>query len=246
LLPTKHAVVLLSGGLDSSTLLAQLRFEDFECSTLAVNYGQRHERELASADAVALHYGVPFHVVDLAEALSPIFASARSSQVGQRDSVPHGHYAAESMKTTIVPNRNFMLLGIAGALAESIGARVVAYAAHAGDHFIYPDCRPEFIGAARQALQLGTDWDGSWNFDVPRELGSRGVTLYTPFSRITKTDIVRRGAMLKVPFELTWSCYDPQGGTPEHCGLCGTCVERREAFREAGVVDPTSYAVAVR
>jgi len=219
----RSAVVLLSGGLDSSTLLYNLIFEDLETFPLAVDYGQRHGRELASAEAVAAYANRPLKIVNIGIALAPIFSAAASSQVGKYEPVPHGHYAAENMRTTIVPNRNMLLLSIAGAYAASLGAGFIAYAAHAGDHAIYPDCRPEFVEAFAKALFLAND---------------PPIQLYAPFARITKTDIVHRGAQFGVPFRLTYSCYE---GQAQHCGLCGTCVERREAFREAGVEDPTGY-----
>jgi 7-cyano-7-deazaguanine synthase len=219
---TRKAVVLLSGGLDSTVLMYSLLFEDFEVVALSVRYGQKHERELVAARVSASTAKVPLVHVDAAASLFPVFEHATSSQVGtQGIAVPHGHYADESMKLTVVPNRNMLLLSIAGALAASIGARTVAYAAHAGDHPIYPDCRPEFMAAASDALRLGSQID-----------------LYAPFANISKTDIVRRGSKLRIPFDLTYSCYE---GRPTHCGLCGTCFERREAFREAGVPDPTPY-----
>jgi 7-cyano-7-deazaguanine synthase len=212
-------------------LIYQLKYEGHEVSALGVDYGQRHLRELESAKAVAAAAGVPYTLVDMAVAMIPVFKGAQSSQVGAELDVPHGHYAAENMKTTIVPNRNMLLISLAGALAESIGATLVCFAAHAGDHAIYPDCRPEFNGSAAKTLYLATDGR---------------VTVYNPFIVITKTDIAKRAKLLRVPVELTWSCYDPKVGswdtTPLHCGLCGTCVERKEAFADAGIDDPTVYA----
>jgi len=138
--------------------------------------------------------------------------------------VPAGHYTNETMKLTVVPNRNMIMLSVAIGWAVSGKADAVAYAAHAGDHTIYPDCRPAFIEAIRQAAAL-CDW--------------HRVELLTPFVGKTKRDIVRLGAELDVPFGQTWSCYV---GGEVHCGRCGTCVERREAFKSAGVDDPTVYA----
>jgi 7-cyano-7-deazaguanine synthase len=225
----KRAIVLLSGGMDSSVLLSHMKFEDYEVTALSVDYGQRHERELASAQAIAEAASVPLVRLELAVALAPIFMHSKSSQVNSDIAVPHGHYAAESMKTTIVPNRNMLLLSLAGALAESVRGQeeacVIAYAAHAGDHAIYPDCRPSFYGACNRTIEEATDY---W------------VKLYAPFGNITKTDIAKRGAQLGVPFELTYSCYE---GRDLHCGLCGTCVERKEAFKDAGIADPTRYEV---
>ena len=218
----KKPVVLLSGGLDSATLLHSCAAEDPNVHALSILYGQRHVREIDAARAIAKRLDVRFTVCDLEHALRPIFAGATSSQVGIHVPVPFGHYADESMKLTIVPNRNAVLLSVAAALAVSLGLNTVAYAAHAGDHPIYPDCRPAFIDALSIALELGC-----------------GVSIYAPFASITKTDIVKQGAKLGVPFDLTYSCYV---GGPFHCGRCGTCTERREAFRDAGVEDPTQYA----
>jgi len=219
---SERAVVLFSGGLDSTTLLYSLRAEGFEVLPLVVNYGQKHVQEMRSASRIAEALSVPLTRALLNAALQPIFAGAESSQVGSRVEVPKGHYESESMKLTIVPNRNMLLIAVAGAFAVSRKANVVAYAAHAGDHAIYPDCRQEFVESCARTLHIATD-----------------VELLAPFAGISKTEIVRRGAKLQVPFEFTYSCYE---GGLAHCGLCGTCFERREAFRDAGVPDPTEYA----
>jgi 7-cyano-7-deazaguanine synthase len=142
---------------------------------------------------------------------------------------PHGHYAAETMKATVVPSRNAIMLSAAFGVAVAHGAQRVATAVHAGDHTIYPDCRPEFLTALEQALNLGV-----W---APAPL-----TLHAPYLHLSKTDIARRGAVLGVPYGVTWTCYDPQPDG-RHCGLCGACQERKEAFRDAGVLDTTEYVV---
>lgn len=211
-------VVLLSGGLDSTVLLAGLHAAGHDCRTLSVLYGQRHRVEVDRARAVSARYGVLHEVVELPPSLM-----AGSAITGGGD-VPHGHYEHESMRRTVVPNRNMLLLSAAGAVAVRDGCGAVAYAAHAGDHHIYPDCRPEFAEAMGRALALCAD---------------RPVALLRPFVTWTKADIVREGSRLGVPFPLTWSCYE---GGEKHCGLCGTCFERREAFQLAGVLDPTEYA----
>jgi 7-cyano-7-deazaguanine synthase len=216
-----RTIVVLSGGMDSAVLLAHLLDQGHEVKTLSVNYGQRHRRELLFAEKLATHYGVQWSCADLS-ALRPLLAG--SSQTDPDLKVPHGHYAAETMKLTIVPNRNMLLLAVAGAFAISAKADAIAYAAHAGDHAIYPDCRPEFVDALAGALVLA-DW--------------HHVAIDRPFITWTKADIARRGGALSVPFNLTYSCYE---GDVAHCGLCGTCVERREAFTLAGVTDPTLYA----
>jgi 7-cyano-7-deazaguanine synthase len=218
---SRDVVVLLSGGLDSAVLLYHLRAEDYRPVALGVNYGQRHARELQAARRVAAAAGVEFVEAD-ATGLLPILAG--SSQTTPALAVPHGHYAEATMKATVVPNRNMLLLAMAGALAVSRQAGAVAYAAHAGDHAVYPDCRPRFAQAMAEALAL-CDY-------AP-------LPLLTPFVRRPKDWVVARGAALAVPMGATWSCYE---GGAVHCGRCGTCVERAEAFALAGVEDPTDYA----
>ena len=215
-------VLIYSGGLDSTVLLYELSSQGHELHALGIDYGQRHRRELESAKAICSDLGIEYRIGDL-RAIRPLLAgSALTDEVA----VPEGHYADESMKLTIVPNRNMIMLSVAIGWAVSMKADAVAYAAHAGDHPIYPDCRPAFTEAMRQAAGL-CDW--------------HRVELLTPFIDKTKGDIVRIGAALGVPFDRTWSCY--RGGEV-HCGKCGTCVERREAFAQASVSDPTIYADA--
>lgn len=217
-------ILIYSGGLDSTVLLFHLRDEGHGVKALGIDYGQRHRRELDHAQGIASDIGVPFRVADLSP-LGPFLAG--SSQTSDLE-VPEGHYADESMKLTVVPNRNMLMLSVAIAWAVSTKADAVAYAAHAGDHAIYPDCRPEFAKAMDEAARL-CDWSP--------------VELFRPFIGMTKADIVRRGAELAVPFEKTWSCYK---GLDAHCGKCGTCVERREAFKVSGVKDATQYASGAR
>lgn len=202
-----RTVLLLSGGLDSTVLLFHLRADGQEVLPLALRYGQRHVKEVCAALAIA-----PETVVLDLPGVQTI-----------KPEVPDGHYNDEAMKTIVYPNRNMIFLAYAVGVAVDQKAEAVAYAAHAGDHTIYPDCRPEFVMSMRDAIKRG-------NWDAP--------DLYTPFINDTKADIVRRGADLGVPFELTWSCY--KGGAV-HCGTCGTCVERKEAFSLAKVTDPTEY-----
>ncbi|MDR1281211.1 MAG: 7-cyano-7-deazaguanine synthase QueC [Opitutaceae bacterium] len=214
------SVVIHSGGLDSTVLLYELANESREVKALSFNYGQRHVRELDAARSLCALLGVEHRIADL-RAIAPLLSG--SSLTSDDIPVPDGHYSEEVMKTTVVPNRNMIMLSIAAGWAISRKFDRVAYAAHGGDHAIYPDCRPGFADAVDNAIRLA-DW--------------HRVSLYRPFVSLTKADIVRRGAALGVPFEKTWSCYK---GGPLHCGVCGTCIERREAFSLAGIPDPTAY-----
>jgi 7-cyano-7-deazaguanine synthase len=217
----KRTVIIHSGGMDSTVLLAHLVAEGREVHALSVDYGQRHRRELVAAAEICAHYKVPHRVADLRGVTSLFGANALTDA---HVAVPEGHYEEASMKATVVPNRNMLLIATAAAWAMSLKATAVAYGAHGGDHAIYPDCRPAFADALDKAIRLA-DW--------------HEVSLERPFVGMDKTAIVRRGVELGVPFALTWSCYV---GGDKHCGKCGTCVERKEAFVRAGVADPTPYA----
>jgi 7-cyano-7-deazaguanine synthase len=214
-------VVLLSGGLDSTVLAAYLQWQQFDVHPLIIFYGQRHAAEMLAARAVADHYKWSAMVVDASTAVP--FLQGTSSQVGDTVPVPEGHYADASMKATVVPGRNLLFLAIANSYAAAIKAGTVAYAAHGGDHAIYPDCRPQFVAAAGDAIYLS-------DYEAKR--------LYTPFLNKDKTHIVTLGKQIAAPMHLTYSCYK---GELFHCGVCGTCVERREAFALAKVPDPTTY-----
>ncbi len=215
------ALVIYSGGLDSTVLLYHLHAAGHALEALSVNYGQRHSCELQCAASICAQLEVPHQVADLSS-IRPLLAG--SSLTSADIPVAEGHYTETSMKSTVVPNRNMIFLALATGHALSIGAQQVAYAAHSGDHAIYPDCRNEFADAMEKAMAL-CDW--------------KQVALSRPFVDWTKADIVARGAELGVAFDQTWSCY--QGGD-QHCGRCGTCIERREAFDLAGVADPTRYS----
>jgi 7-cyano-7-deazaguanine synthase len=213
-------ILIYSGGLDSTVLLYHLLNEGHEIRCLGIDYGQRHRRELQAAQDICQSVKVEYQLADLAGLRSLLAGSALTSNL----EVPEGHYTADNMKLTVVPNRNMIMLSVAIGWAVSLKFDSVAYAAHAGDHPIYPDCRREFIDLMDQAAQM-CDW--------------HSVRVLRPFVEMTKAEIVRHGAELNVPFELTWSCYK---GQDLHCGRCGTCVERKEAFQLAGVEDPTTYA----
>lgn len=211
-------LILLSGGLDSTTLLADRA--QTAALALSVHYGQRHKKELVAAQEVAAHYGVEHHIVDLSAWGALLTGSALTDWSVE---VPHGHYADESMRITVVPNRNAVMLMAAVGVAESRSLSRVLLAVHAGDHPIYPDCRPEFIESANRTAMFATDGR---------------VRVCAPFVNWAKVDIAAHAGRLEVPVGLTWSCY--KGGTV-HCGRCGTCTERREAFQLAGLTDPTEY-----
>lgn len=213
-------LILLSGGLDSSTALAAASASGRAGRALSVAYGQRHARELDAARQVAAHYRVTHDVLDLTSWGQLLRGSALTDPDVP---VPHGHYAAPSMAATIVPNRNATLLCAAAGVAQAHGCDTVITAVHAGDHHVYPDCRPEFVHALNEAVQIATEG---------------AVRISAPFLDQSKTDIARTAGRLSVPVELTWSCYE---GAAVHCGQCGTCVERIEALHDAGVPDPTAY-----
>jgi 7-cyano-7-deazaguanine synthase len=221
------SVVVLSGGMDSATALYKV-INDSESSNsedvhaLSFDYGQRHVKELAYAAALCATLGVRHTVIPLVIPLASALTDAERE-------IPLGHYAHESMQQTVVPNRNAIMLSIAWGVAVSEDASQVVAGMHAGDHPIYPDCRPEFVHQLEQALRLGNEG-----------FGDPALHFFTPFITMNKADIVREGSAYHrpVPFDQTWSCYL---GRELHCGQCGTCVERKEAFDLAGVPDPTAY-----
>lgn len=215
-------VVVYSGGLDSTVLLGKMLREREEVRAITIDYGQRHVQELEHARLLTFALGVPHNIIDLS-GLKPLLKG--SSQTDDSVPVPHGHYAEENMKLTVVPNRNAILLSVAFAAAISFKYNSVAYAAHAGDHAIYPDCREEFCRPFSEAMRHA-DW--------------HVVELERPFLLMTKANIVREGARLgfNASMAASYSCYE---GGKRHCGLCGTCQERRSAFRDAAVIDMTEY-----
>lgn len=217
------ALVLLSGGLDSTTAFYKAMWERDDVWAISFDYGQRHRKELESANYFARTHDVPWKVINL-QTLGGLLkgSSLSDSEVG----VPQGHYAKDTMKTTIVPNRNSILLSCAVGVAVGNKIEEVWAAMHSGDHAIYPDCRPEFIDKLNELIPIANAWENP----IPKVIA--------PFIDIPKDAIVRLGSDLGVPYEHTWSCYE---GGEIHCGKCGTCVERQEAFHLAGVQDPTEY-----
>ncbi|WP_300073655.1 7-cyano-7-deazaguanine synthase QueC [uncultured Ruegeria sp.] len=214
--------LVCSGGLDSVSLAHVLADQGGLSRLVSFDYGQRHTRELDFAAACAKRLGVPHHVIDLRSVGVTLTGSALTDDLD----VPDGHYEEESMKVTVVPNRNAIMLTVAYGIAAAQGDDAVATAVHGGDHFIYPDCRPAFTDAFDTMQRAALD-------------GHADVELHVPFVHRSKADIVAEGARVNTPFDQTWSCY--KGGALQ-CGRCGTCVERREAFDLAGVPDPTVYA----
>lgn len=214
-------IVICSGGLDSVSLAHKVAAEHTLAALLSFDYGQRHKKELDFAAACAVRLNVPHHIIDIGAIGAHLTGSALTDDIA----VPDGHYAEETMKATVVPNRNAIMLAIAFGVAAAQKADAVATAVHGGDHFIYPDCRPGFIDAFQTMQNHATE-------------GYAAVTLYAPYVNGSKADIVTDGAKNGTPFAETWSCY--KGGA-RHCGRCGTCVERREAFHLAGIADPTDY-----
>lgn len=212
--------VLLSGGMDSTTALAHALTDADPARSLGifVDYGQRHIVERDAARQVAEWYGVNLVTLDL----TGYGASVSSALTDPNVKVPHGEYGPENMALTVVPNRNATMLSAAAGVCAQRGIRHLYTAVHAGDHEVYADCRPDFIEALSRATVL-----------------SCGVEIMAPFVYMDKAQIARHGANRGVPYALTWSCYE---GGIEHCGKCGTCIERYEAFRDAGLDDPTRYA----
>jgi len=216
----RKTVILVSGGMDSVVALYRAREESVVTACLSFDYGSKHNgREIPFARWHAERFGIP-HVTIPLGFMGEHFSSDLLLAGGE---IPKGHYEEESMKKTVVPFRNGIMLAIAAGFAESRGADALVIAAHAGDHAIYPDCRGGFLSAMADAIREGTYAE---------------IDLLRPFVNMTKSDIAREGARLGVDFARTWSCYV---GGDVHCGECGTCVERREAFLQAGLPDPTPY-----
>jgi len=217
----QKVIVLVSGGMDSVVALYHAHKQYEVVAGLSFNYGSKHNhQEIPCAAWHCDRLRIRHRVVTL-DFMENLF---KSSLLRGGAKIPNGHYEEKTMQQTVVPFRNGILLAIAGGYADSIGAQGVVIAAHAGDHTIYPDCRKEFMDAMNEALKLGT-------YGHIQVLGQ--------FVNLTKSWFVSRGHELGVDFTKTWSCYK---GDAIHCGVCGTCVERREAFIQAKVDDPTVYA----
>lgn len=212
-------VAICSGGLDSTVMYFDLLAQGHEVLPVNFEYGAKHN----SAERKCVLENIPG-----VKQVSIDLLHLKSALLKGGEKIPHGHYQEESMKSTVVPFRNGIMLAYAVAVAESENAQTVALGSHAGDHAIYPDCRPEFTKSFSEAATLGT---------------YAGIQVLAPYSHMTKAQIVSRGKSLQIPpttLAKTWSCYE---GKAHHCGECGACVERQEAFMLSGVVDLTQYVV---
>lgn len=210
--------MVLSGGMDSVTMLHE--YNEEIALAVTFNYGSNHnEREIACARRHCEALGIGLIEIKL-DFMSRYF---ESSLLSGAEAIPEGNYDDENMKSTVVPFRNGIMLSIAAGLAESRGLKSIMIANHAGDHAIYPDCRPEFVEAMNRAVQAGT---------------YEHITLKAPYTHLTKGEIACHGKQLGIDYSTTYSCYK---GGEKHCGKCGTCVERREALAQAGINDTTPY-----
>lgn len=214
----KDSILILSGGMDSTTMLYE--YADRIELAVSFNYGSNHNaREIACAAENCRRLRIQHLVIPL-DFIARYF---NSSLLSGAEAIPEGAYSSENMRSTVVPFRNGIMLAVAAGLAESYGLKHIMVANHLGDHTIYPDCTRAFVDAMSEAVKMGT---------FP------GITILAPYTDITKSDIARRGKKLGLDYSLTYSCYK---GGEKHCGKCGTCIERREALRDAGIDDPTVY-----
>jgi 7-cyano-7-deazaguanine synthase len=216
---TNKVVVIYSGGMDSFTVLNRALHDGKEVYALTFDYGQRHVKEIEYASTVCKSLDVNHKVIDIS-AINQLLAG--SSLTDDID-IPEGHYEAESMKSTVVPNRNMILLSLAVGYAVSVGASQVYYGAHSGDHAIYPDCRPEFV------MKMN---------DVCKIANYESVEIFSPYLTVTKSDILTDGLKMGLKYDNTWTCYN---GREKACGQCGACQERLEAFSDNNVTDPLNY-----
>ena len=214
----KDAVIILSGGMDSVTMLYD--YQERIAVAISFDYGSNHNaKEIPFAQLHCRRLGIEHLVIPL-EFIHRYFDS---SLLQGAEAIPEGHYAADNMKSTVVPFRNAIMLSVAVGLAESRHLNYVMMANHGGDHTIYPDCRPEFVKAFSDASVAGT---------------YEKVEVWAPYTMLTKVDIAKRGKALGIDYSETWSCYK---GGDVHCGRCGTCMERKEALEQAGIADNTAY-----
>jgi 7-cyano-7-deazaguanine synthase len=220
------AVIIVSGGIDSTTLLYTAAAEGFDVRALTFLYGQRHVKEVACAERICRSLDVLHKVVDLSSMKELLSGSALTDESVDVPEVPETAEHYDTLKATIVPNRNAIFLSVAIGYAVSLGAENVFFGAHFSDRGVYPDCRREFVEAFESAERLAT--------------GNQRLNIKAPFVDKDKSEIVRLGQEFGVPFKETWTCY--KGGAL-HCGACSSCSERKRAFSESGVVDPTEYEI---
>ena len=218
------AVIIASGGIDSSTLLYKMVKEGFEVYVLTFIYGQKHLKEIEYAKSIAEKLDVNHKVVDLSSMKVLLSGSALTDSSIEVPEVPATSEYYETLQSTIVPNRNAIFLSIAIGYAVSLKANHVFFGAHFSDRGVYPDCRKEFVEAFQTAERLAND--------------NPEMVVDAPFVDIDKSDIVKLGAELGVPFKETWTCYK---GGEKHCGVCSSCRERKRAFVDSGVTDSTEY-----
>lgn len=216
---SEKVVVIYSGGMDSFTLLNKVLAEGKKAYCLSFNYGQKHSKELHYAQKVCDELGLPHKIVDITAINQLLLGSSLTDDI----EIPDGHYEEESMKSTVVPNRNMIMLSLAVGYAVSIKAEAVYYGAHGGDHAIYPDCRPEFVQKMHDVSMIA-------NYEA--------VAIRAPFLHADKIEILKEGLDMSLDYGKTWTCYK---GREKACGKCGACQERLEAFRLNGLDDPLAY-----
>ena len=216
---SNKVVVIFSGGMDSFTVLNRALKDGKEVYALTFDYGQKHVKEIACASKVCKQLGVAHKVIDISAINQLLAGSSLTDDI----EIPEGHYEAESMKSTVVPNRNMILLSLAVGYAVSVKASQVYYGAHSGDHAIYPDCRPEFVMKMNDVCQIA-------NYEA--------VEIFSPYLTVSKTDILTDGLKMGLSYEDTWTCYN---GREKACGKCGACQERLEAFADKNATDPLAY-----
>jgi len=215
----EKVVVIYSGGMDSFTVLNRALKDGKEVFALSFDYGQRHVKELECASNVCTSLNIKHKVIDISSINQLLAGSSLTDDID----IPEGHYEADNMKSTIVPNRNMILLSLAVGYAVSVGASQVYYGAHSGDHAIYPDCRPEFVQKMNDVCQIA-------NYE--------SVEIFSPYLTVNKTAILADGLSMGLDYSDTWTCYN---GREKACGKCGSCQERLEAFSDNKVADPIEY-----
>lgn len=220
---TEKAVVIYSGGMDSFTILNKAKQEGYELYALTFDYGQKHKKEIEYASRVCQELGINHRIIDI----TAINQLLQSSSLTSEKEIPEGHYADDNMKSTMVPNRNMILLSLAIGYAVDIGANKVFYGAHSGDHTIYPDCRPEFVEAMNAVAKIA-------NYEP--------VEIITPYLSGDKISILADGLKMGLDYGKSWTCYN---GREKACGKCGSCDERLEAFRLNNAIDPLPYETDV-